>query len=203
MDAGLARAADVRRQYRRLAALVHPDKCRLAAAAPGDDFKRLRAAADALLCAAVDSGGGGSERSGKRARTEGSGAGTGGLSGGEEEEDEEDSWVADGGGLPWWEEWERPEPRAHDSSTDRAAEGAAGAEQHDQHTLEAMPLEGVRAEVRRRQAALLEPQQDAAGRPIPMQQLQAALRRARTVLAGSATAAAEAAAAAGGGGFLR
>jgi hypothetical protein len=65
-----------------------------------------------------------------------------------------------------------------------------------------MPLHDLRAEVRRRQAALLEPQQDAEGRPMPLAQLQAALRQARSVLSDRVAAEAAERAAALGGGFL-
>jgi hypothetical protein len=65
-----------------------------------------------------------------------------------------------------------------------------------------MSLDELRAEVRRRQATLLLPQVDAEGQRIPLPQLQAGLRRARSVLSERAAANAAASAAAHGGGFL-
>ncbi|PSC75769.1 dnaJ-like protein subfamily C member 8-like isoform X2 [Micractinium conductrix] len=58
------------------------------------------------------------------------------------------------------------------------------------------------AEVRQRQAALLAPPCDASGRRVPLPQLQARLRCARTTLADRVAAEAAAEAAVGGGGFL-
>lgn len=208
----------MRRQFRRLSALVHPDKCRLEGASAA--FQRLQAAAEALVQAAEE-GSGPAERPGKRTRTGSSGERTGGLSEGEGEDEAEDSWVPDGGGFPWWGEWDAPaaqqagggeagqvqQGRADagrgEEQQQAGADAALTAEQQDQESLLAMDLATLRAEVRQRQAALLEPQLDAQGRRIPLQQLQATLRRARTVLADRVAAAAEQRAAAWGGGFLR
>ena len=208
----------MRRQWRRLSALVHPDKCRVEGASAA--FQRLQAAAEALVQAAEE-GSSPAQRPGKRARTGSGGQGAGGLSEGEGEEEADDSWVPDGGGFPWWGEWDAPTARqaggggAGQAEQDKAEaaggeeqrqagdEAALTAEQQDQERLQAMDLGALRAEVRQRQAALLEPQLDAEGRRVPMQQLLAALRRARTVLADRVAAAAEQRAAAGGGGFLR
>lgn len=215
LEAGSASAADVRRQYRRLAPLVHPDK-NPAAASP-EAFKRLRAAADALLEAV----GGGSRRQAKRARTAGGGSDVageeaGGLSSGEEEEQED--WAPDGAGFPWWEEWDMPasrgaaaaaapaDPARSSGGAGQQTQQAAGGNQQQQATEEAalaqLSLDELRAEVRRRQAGLLEPQVDGEGRRIPLPQLQAALRAARSLLAERTAAAAAQAALDSGGGFL-
>lgn len=216
LDASAAAAADVRRQYRRLAALVHPDKCRLPGAA--EAFQRLQAAAEALLAALQD--GSGAPRS-KRARTAagapaGSGAAAAGLSDGEDDEEADDGWTPDGAGFPWWDEWDAPQAAVPaqqgqqgscdpgcDAAQQQAAAGTSAPEEQQDDELHSMPLDALRAEVRRRQDALLEPQTDAAGRRIPMHQLQQQLRRARTVLADRVAAAATEQAAARGGGFLR
>lgn len=233
LEAQHASAADVRRQFRRLSALVHPDKCRLEGA--HEAFQRLQAASEALQRAVEE--GGAAERPGKRARTAGGASGSRGEGseweeGGEEEA--EDSWVPDGGGFPWWSEWDVPAQqgqqeaggavqraqqeqgvgqqaavRAADLGAEQQQQAGGGdgaaqtEEQQDEERLLAMSLDALRAEVRRRQAGLLEPQLDAQGRRIPLPQLHAALRRARTVLADRVAADAEQRAAASGGGFLR
>ncbi|KAL4428067.1 hypothetical protein ABPG75_002156 [Micractinium tetrahymenae] len=233
-------AADIRRQFKRLAALVHPDKCAWAGA--GEAFASLRAAADSLLEAAAQAEGeqaGRGSTSNKRKRTSSGGgrataAGSDSLDG----SDEEDGWEPDGGGFPWWEEWDdsAPQPEAAAAAAAAAAAqagergaaagatgaaerhrpglggaAASGAEQQqaqrstdelDLEQLAAMPLDELRAEVRRRQAALLSPPLDAAGRRVPLPQLQVALRQARTLLADRVAAEAAAAAAVAGGGFL-
>lgn len=227
LEAQHASAGDVRRQFRRLSALVHPDKCHLEGAHTA--FQRLQAAAEALQ-GAVEECSDAAERAGKRARTAGGGEGSTAAatgSGGGEDEEEEDGWVPDGGCFPWWSEWDTPavqqaasstpqhgqqEPQQgaqqgpqqqHAGSAAPAADPAAQTEeQQDEEQLQALGLDGLRAEVRRRQAGLLEPQVDAEGRRIPLPQLQAGLRRARTVLADRVAAAAEQRAAASGGGFL-
>ena len=222
LDAQQCSAADVRRQFRRLSALVHPDKCHLEGAHQA--FQRLQAAAEALQRAVEDGGSDAAERPGKRARTAG---GAGGGSEWDEGEEEEDSWVPDGGGFPWWSEWDAPAvqqaagsavqhaqqgqddvQRAGEQGAEQqqAGAGAAGAQtevQQDEQRLHAMDLDALRAEVRRRQASLLEPQLDAEGRRIPLPQLQAALRRARALLADRTALAVEQHDAASGGGFLR
>lgn len=212
MERAAATRADVQRQYKRLAGLVHPDKC--AAAGAAEAFRRLRDAADALL-AAVDEGpqGGGGAGCAKRARTAGG-------SGGQGEEEDDDGWVPDGGGFPWWSAWDSPaaargateqatsstqqqqQQGGSRSSTGGSASAAGDAERAEQELLQALGLEELRAEVRQRQAVVLNPPLDAQGRRLPLPQLQAALRRARTALAERATAAAAQRAAAAGGGFL-
>lgn len=221
LEAASATAASVRRQYKRLAALVHPDKCRLEGAAEG--FKRLRAAADSLLEAVSGSG-----PPAKRARAERSGSGAAAAAADDAElssgEEEEDGWVPNGGGFPWWSQWESVQPPRGASAGAACAaqlissanqqqqqQGDAGGkgtgagqdeEQAEERQLQGMALEELRAEVRRRQVAILEPALDAQGQRVPLQQLQAALRRARTVLADRVAAAAAVKAAEGGGGFL-
>lgn len=227
-----ASTADIRRQYKLLAALVHPDKCAWSGA--GEAFASLRAAADSLLEAAEQSTeagtGSGGPRS-KRRRTDDAGGATAA-----DDSDGGHGWVPDGGGFPWWDEWDAPvslsRPAAAGATeagpAERAAAGGAHAtgqqradsgttaasgtegqqqaqsssEERDRDDLIGMSLDELRAEVRRRQATLLSPQVDETGRRVPLQQLQAALRRARTLLAERVAIDAAAAAAASGGGFL-
>lgn len=232
-----ALAAHIRRQFKQLAALVHPDKCAWAGA--GEAFASLRAATDSLLEAAAQGeepqGGssGASGRYSKRRRTDSSG----GMDA-VDDSDGEGSWVPDGDGFPWWEEWDSParEPQAaatgaaqagaggcagggeaaaaaqQQPAPDSVAGAASGAEEQqrvrcsseevEHERLAAMSVDELRAEVRRRQAALLTPPLDGTGRRLPLPQLQAALRRARTLLADRVAQETAATAAASGGGFL-
>ena len=206
----------VRRQYKRLAALVHPDKCgRLggaAQAAAGQGFQRLQAAAGKLLDSLEGGGGGGGSGGGgnpARKRSRADAGGDIGLDGEEEDEAGSAGWAPDGGGFPWWDAWDdavpppggsrparQPQPQGFVADRDAEEEGGQG-------QLQRLSLDELRGEVRRRQAVLLEPPpRDAKGRPVPLAQLQAALGRARTALA-ARLAAAAATAAHRDGGFLR
>lgn len=224
-----ASAADIRRQFKLLAALVHPDKCAWGGA--GEAFASLRAAADSLLEAATrreEAPAGSCSPRSKRRRTSDSGGGAAW-----DDSDGGEGWVPDGGGFPWWEEWDSPAPQPDSAAGqagpgERAAGGVAGAsarqqpgpgsaaasaaegqqaqrssESTDQELLAGMGLDELRQEVRQRQAALLSPPLErTTGRRTPLPQLQEALRRARTLLAERVAAEAAAAAAASGGGFL-
>lgn len=224
--ASVASAADIRRQYKRLAALVHPDKCGSPGAA--DAFKSLRAAADCLLhtVQAEASGAGTGARSSKRARTEGgnevrcwaAGSGVeeeGWEAEGWEAEEEAEEWLPDGGGFPWWEQWDSRVPSEHNRQQAAAGEAAGqptaasreagvtgAAQQKAQAQLEQLGLDELRAEVRRRQAAILAPPLDKSGQRVPLHRLQADLRQARSLLSERTAAEAAAAAASSGGGFL-
>lgn len=219
LEAYGATPADVRRQYRRLAALVHPDKCGVAGAAAA--FQRLQAAAEALQGAAAAAEGG--ERRRKRARTRDGSPAASGDSGSCSDSGGDDDWLPHGGGFPWWEEWDQPGAGAAGgaagsaagrgvqqgagvppaaAATAAASDGAVAEAGQDQEQLQGLPLDALRAEVRQRQAALLAPPCDASGRRVPLPQLQARLRCARTTLADRVAAEAAAEAAVGGGGFL-
>lgn len=234
LDPAHASAADVRRQYRRLAALVHPDKCRLEAAAGA--FQQLQAALQRLLrsLSAAQPGGGehGGARPSKRPRTgsEAQHESDSSWQPGSEAEcaevegEEDEGWFRDGGGFPWWQRWDTNQsgPEAAGDCKDclgaetreRAqSQQAAAAQQTEQQQqqeaeeertrLLGMSLDELRSEVRQRQASLFDPQAvDSQGRRVPMAQLQAALKRARSVLAGRVAAEAAKRAAAADGGWL-
>lgn len=244
LEAASASSADVRRQYKRLAAVVHPDKCRLVGAA--DAFKHLHAAADRLLQSLQEgegkhgpdgSSGHGSSPGSKRARTDHTGAEAwmNGSTSVNWDDAIDDDWLEDGGGFPWWDEWDAYEPArpagaeagghaavAEEAGTERRSDGqqAGGGQEGEsqaavqsgtarrqeweveQARLLGMGLEELRAEVRRRQDCLMEPQVDAAGQPLPLPQLQAELRQARSILADRVQAMAAERAATAGGGFF-
>jgi hypothetical protein len=237
LEPSTASAADVRRQYRRLATLLHPDKSQL----PGAEaaFKQLQAAADRLASCVAEAEDGGPQgastgRPSKRPKTStGRGAAGGGAAdaGTGWDESEDDAWFRGGGGFPWWEEWdapvaaaaagpqgqeglseagkqEQPKSGARASPPDGEqpagpASQAAQGQEDEQARLSSMSLEELRAEVRRRQEALLDHQLDEQGRPVPLSQLQAALKQARSVLAEKAAAVAAEQAVAADGGFVR
>lgn len=175
-----ATAPAVRAAFRRLSGLVHPDKCALPRAAQA--FTELQQRVQGLLAALPGS------PTRKRCR---SAAGDSGDEPVAEDVDEEQSGAEedalnDYGGFAWYSEWEekggeqevnaadaRAGKAASVAGCDAAADAAADAEA-DTRWLEGLGQDELRAEVQRRQAALL----TSAG-------AHAALRRARSLLAAS------------------
>lgn len=171
LDAATASAADTRRQFRRLSALVHPDKGGTAEA-----FSQLQDGLDALL-EALEPG----QSSAKRQRRQDSG-------GGDEGEDVDDEFA-------WWTEWDDLGGGKVDTVE---KEEKKAAEEADIEELEKMDAETLAIEVRARQGALL----GALPPGTTLQDLKAALWRARAALNSKLQAAAADADAATGGGFL-
>lgn len=175
-------AVAVQSAYRRLAAAVHPDKCLspawsdVAHAA----FQAVGAARDAALRRIRAGGSGGA-----------AGRGGGRASGGWQDDDED--WGGHGSGeadddddAAWWKEWDE----------EVAAGGAGGktfapqfpstaptAAEVDREApeLRALPLDALRVEVARRQAAVLAPQREEERGMAPAER-QRRLRVARDVL---------------------
>jgi hypothetical protein len=169
-------AAGAHRLYRRIAALVHPDKCMdpAWAAVAHAAFKAVAAARDAAVKALPRSAGGG-----------GGGSSSGGWKDGEEEEGDDedgafagDDEAADDDDDAWWGEWD------DDAARGRCSDGAGASGAADMHTgrrpaapnaafpnteptpqdveseapaLYALPLEDLKKEVTARQAAVLAP----------------------------------------------
>ena len=181
-----AHAAAVRGAFRRLAALVHPDKCSLPRSA--EAFARLQAGVEGLLRELEVEG----ERLAKRQRAESESAGLDSL------DDLDDGWATaaseeEAAEFPWWGKWD--EPRWAPAPP---PEGDLQHAQADARRLAAMDVEQLRVEVRARQAALLAP-----GGSAPLECLNEELRRARALLSRRLEEAAARAAAQADGGFLR
>ncbi|GBF88125.1 hypothetical protein Rsub_00837 [Raphidocelis subcapitata] len=157
------------RQFRRLAAAVHPDKCPGGApwtAAAGAAFKALAAARDAAL-RQLDGGGGawgGAAGDGCEGGWEGADSGGGG---GDDDAAWWSAWGGDEDGA-----WSRAFPRTAPTADEEAEEAGP---------LWALPLGALRAEVARRQAAVLSPATEEE-RAAPASERQKRLRVARGVL---------------------
>jgi hypothetical protein len=171
---------EFKRQYKRLAILIHPDKCALPCAQ--DAFHKLRQGMDALI-ESVE----GSERARKKRKHDNDddegedGEGETDLSEEETEQEEE---------FAWWTEWDNPYPGTIPNSNTGAAGGQgleaqqqkeeadAEAKEKDLIFLSALDTEKLTLEVRARQDAML-------SRPPPectIHDMKAALLRARTIL---------------------
>ena len=178
LEAASATSTSIRRQFRRLAALVHPDKVGAPLQpAAASAFQQLQRGVTQLL-AATEQGDSGdaevAERPNKRSR------GDARLG----DEEPEDVWLAsDNGGFPWWGCWDQA-PGAGQQR--EAAEDNEQQQQlqigDDQARLAGLEVAELREEVRRRQAALLDPPPRAGdGTPAPtLPQLRGALGRAST-----------------------
>jgi hypothetical protein len=179
-------AQQARQAYRRLAALVHPDKCALPDAAAA--FKALGAAGEqaARQLDAGSSGGGAAAA----AAAGGSPCAAGRGADGPEETDDWGSWAD--GPAAWWHPWEADgaqAPSTEPSTADRDRD----------EELQRMGLEQLRGEVARRQAAVLQPEL-AEERGMGMHLRQKRLRVARSVLAARLAAGAAEEGGGGGGG---
>jgi hypothetical protein len=177
---------DAARLFRRLAAAAHPDKALdpAWAGAAGAAFRALSDARDAAMAA------GGKQR------------GSGGAGGADEDgmdwADTGADWAGADTDAAWWEEWDAAEepggargPAFPDTQPREADWEAEAAE------LSALSLDALRAEVARRQAAVLVPA-TAEERALPPAARQRRLRVARGVLSARLEAAEEAAAGGGG-----
>jgi hypothetical protein len=128
-------AKDIKRHYKRLAFLIHPDKCSLPCAP--DTFKKLQQGMEALIESLECS-----ERARKKAKqSEGNG---------EEEEEEKE--------FAWWSTWDNP--YADGISSDATAEGQEAQlkkeeEEKDNALLSALSSRELAKEVQGRQDAML------------------------------------------------
>ncbi|KAL6779889.1 hypothetical protein ACKKBG_A14170 [Auxenochlorella protothecoides x Auxenochlorella symbiontica] len=81
-------------------------------------------------------------------------------------------------GFAWWDEWDME--AAHSDSKGEA--GPAGAAPAPEPVWEDMSLEEIRAEIKRRQAAMLDPPRDQAGGSVPLPLLRQALEEGKAAL---------------------
>ncbi|KAL6759607.1 hypothetical protein V8C86DRAFT_2571909 [Haematococcus lacustris] len=143
-------AATVRQAFRRTAALVHPDKCKLVHAAHA--FRSACCALEQLLVAAQEEQQGGSTGSSQQAPGDGlQRSWEGGM---EEKEGEERSGSCDAEYV-WWEPWDDPPHRpAHLSGSGVERGGAPAAGSHGTTTGRSVAEGGVGVEQRVRQSAM-------------------------------------------------
>ncbi|GLC37630.1 hypothetical protein PLESTM_000628600 [Pleodorina starrii] len=202
---------EVRRWFRRLAALVHPDKCRTSGVVPEhvavSAFRLLQEGCDALVDELTEAS---AAAAGARKRARGawrSGGGTEyddaewGVGGGKEENDGDDEAV-------WWAEWRScppsPPPSYCGGGTAAAAAGipptSCPSEGDDEPRLWTLGLEELRSEVALRQSQVLRPPPGSEAAALPPHSRQRRLRVARSVLAERTRAAAVTAS--DGGGFV-
>lgn len=157
---------DVRRNYKRLAALIHPDKCSVKSASDG--FNTLTTGAKHLQTQLSDQ----DNLSRKKQR----------LSSEDLDLNENlPNDIIDGSCFPWWSEWDDDVKQEDD--TDKTNDTKQAAENADLAFLNNLTLQELQTEVNKRKEALLEnPIDEETGQRIAMSALNAALRRARSQL---------------------
>lgn len=159
-----ASAEDVRRAFRRGAQRVHPDKCSLPRTEAA--FKILATAVDQALVA------GGVDKSGAPHVA----ADMGGFE-------------KSGGGAPWWQEWEPTAAEARQQQQEQRQQQASRKrrawqppEDSDAQVLSRLTTQALRAEVARRQGAVLSPSPGSDEAAMDPSIRQARLREARSLL---------------------
>ncbi|KAG7672497.1 hypothetical protein NADE_001683 [Nannochloris sp. 'desiccata'] len=153
---------DVKRQYKRLAMLIHPDKCSLHCAQ--DIFKKLQQGMEALVESLECS-----EKAKKKVKQN------------EDDEEEEEKFSKEEEEFAWWTTWDSP--YADGISSDTAAEDMEAQQKREQEDKDIAFLSGLDSqqlakEVRVRQDAIL-------SRPPPgctIQDMKTTLLRARKIL---------------------
>jgi hypothetical protein len=172
-DKSVVSSQDVKRQFRRLASLVHPDKCALPGAS--QTFQLLQSGVEDLLARASPPI--------KRQKRRGGGGKEGADSQGDDSSSKNsDDEGPENGGFPWWSRWE---PHSGLKTAARAPHTEASAPsdvEEDFAAIDQLPEGDLRDEVARRQQAVFEGATGFDGRPLPIARLQARLLRARTKL---------------------
>jgi curved DNA-binding protein CbpA len=201
LDSTQATGHDIKQQFRKLALLVHPDRCTVVGASKA--FVALQSAVDVLISqAAIEVQGDDAARATKRAKNADAAAADGTDEYGDFEYD------VDASSFAWWTEWDdatcttqRSKPRSYVESKTEALlkqEMEKKAADADAALLAAMDVETLRREVRARQEAMWAPpggssckseHEGQVGGEIPtLQQLKAAMLRARSALVGKLNA---------------
>ncbi|GLI66853.1 hypothetical protein VaNZ11_010837 [Volvox africanus] len=184
-------SSQVRSWFRRLAALVHPDKCRTTHAVPdavaASAFRLLQEGCDALIAdlrreeeGRRDHSGGGGGGGRKRSREACYDGGGGRRSdGGDKEADNDDD---DGDNGVWWAEWRHGrQPPSYGS--DWWFPSTCPTAQDEEPALWDLSLAELAAEVSLRQSSVLRPQPGSTAAVLPVHIRQRRLRVARSVLA--------------------
>jgi curved DNA-binding protein CbpA len=204
--------AEVKRRYKRLAALLHPDKNALPGAAAA--FQAMQLGMEGLLkdrqadYPSVQLSG----QPGKRRRNEKSEdrqCGWDSAAPGDEDLSDGNEDDEDNNAFPWWGPWDAPcSSKLQGGTGGSSAAPAAASATSPPDEFDKLSTEGLGAEVAARQQALLGFRRDETGQLIPLSTLRSQLDTARTALrrrleAEAAEGAHSRAGHAGEGGFLR